>query len=166
MGRPRAAVFVRGFAGLIKINAKGRCSDQSRANIGRQDLRGRMSPRFWVRLWLFSAAAIMPWPLPADADPSHLFVVIVPPARRPSPPPAPNFPPQAPLQWAPHPSQGLTPGRRSPTARCYAGAYVCPLTRPEHVGQPCTCGTPSGTLQGRALIPPSRDISGRPLPNG
>jgi len=45
------------------------------------------------------------------------------------------------MQWAPPPAMGLTPGLRSPTALCYAGANVCPLTQPEHIGEPCTCGT-------------------------
>ena len=45
-----------------------------------------------------------------------------------------RFPAQPPLQWAPPPAMGLTPGLRSPTARCYAGADVCPLAQPEHVG--------------------------------
>jgi hypothetical protein len=57
------------------------------------------------------------------------------------------------------PCAGPDPGIPSPTARCYAGNNVCPLTQADNVGQSCTCGT----TMGRALIPPSHDISGRPL---
>ena len=119
-----------------------------------------------LQLSMLGVVAVTSWPLSADADARHLFVVIMPPARQPSPPPPPSFSSQAPLQWAPPLSLGLTPGRRSPTALCYADTYVCPLTQPERVGETCTCGTPSGLLQGRALIPPSRDIGAQPIGGG
>ena len=124
-----------------------------------------MFQQFWVRLCVFGVAAMTSWPLSANPDAGRVIVVIVPPARQPSPPPPPSFPLQPPLQWAPPPALGLTPGRRSPTALCYAGTYVCPLTQPEQVGEPCLCGPPSDLLQGRALIPPSREISERQFPN-
>ncbi len=55
---------------------------------------------------------------------------------------------------------GAIPGLRSPTARCYAGGRDCPLEQPDRVGEPCSCG---GALLGRALIPPSHDITGKPV---
>jgi hypothetical protein len=120
---------------------------------------GQMSRRLSVRDCILIAAAMMIlWPLSTDANTRQVFVVIVPQARQPRPPP-PIFPAQPPLQWAPPYSLGLTPGRRSPTARCYAGTQVCPLSRPEHVGEACACGITAG----RALIPPSHDIAGTPL---
>src|ERR1700730_6769372 len=118
-----------------------------------------MSRHISVRDCLLFAAAMMLWPLSTDADTRQVFGVIVPRARRPAPPP-PMFSAQPPLQWAPPYSLGLTPGRRSPTARCYAGTQVCPLSRPEHVGEACACGITAG----RALIPPSQDNLGRSSP--
>ena len=119
-----------------------------------------ISPRFRVRVGLLIAAAMVSWPFSAGADTEHLVVVIVP-SFRPASPMPPAFSSQPPLQWAPPPAMGLTPGLRSPTARCYAGANVCPLAQPEHVGASCSCGTAAGTTEGRALIPPSHDIAGR-----
>jgi hypothetical protein len=110
------------------------------------------------------AGATMLSPLLAEADGRHVLVVIVPPARQPSPPPQ-IFPPQPALQWAPPLPLGLTPGRRSPPPRCYADTHVCPVTRPEDVGGPCTCDTKSGPVGGRALIPPSRDVTDEPPRN-
>ncbi len=120
--------------------------------------KGQMSRHLSVRDCILIAAAMMLWPLSTDADTRQVFVVIVPQVRQPRPPP-PIFPAQPPLQWAPPYSLGLTPGRRSPSARCYAETQVCPLSQPEHVGEACTCGMTTG----RALIPPSHDIAGTPL---
>ena len=114
--------------------------------------------RFCIRLCMLTAAAMASWPFSVDADTGRSFVVIMPPVRPPSPPER-AVPPQPPLQWAPPPAMGLTPGLRSPKALCYAGANVCPLTQPEHIGESCTCGIEGRTLPGRALIPPSHDIS-------
>jgi hypothetical protein len=82
------------------------------------------------------------------------------PSFRPASPPPPAFSTQPPLQWAPPPAMGLTPGRRSLTARCYAGANIRPLAQPDHVGVSCSCDT---AVTGRPLIPPSHEIGGRPL---
>jgi hypothetical protein len=90
-----------------------------------------------------------------------IFVVLVPQARPPSPPPYIQAPPA--LLWAPPPSPGVTPGTRSPPARCYTDIEVCELARPADVGKACTCDTPDGHVTGRALIPPSHDSSGRQL---
>jgi hypothetical protein len=114
--------------------------------------------RFFMRLCMLTAAGTASWPVSVDADTVRPFVVIVPPVRPPSPPER-AVPAQPALQWAPPPAMGLTPGLRSPTALCYAGANVCPLMQPDQIGEPCTCGT-GGPLLGRALIPPSHDISG------
>ena len=103
-------------------------------------------------------AAMVSWPFSVDADTGRPFVVIVPPVRPPSPPER-AIPAQPAFQWAPPFAMGLTPGLRSPTARCYAGANVCPLMQPEHIGESCTCGIEGRPLPGRALIPPSHDIS-------
>jgi hypothetical protein len=116
--------------------------------------------RFCMRLCTLTVAVMASWPFPVDADTGRPLplVVIMPPVRPPSPPEL-AVPAQPALQWAPPPAMGLTPGLRSPTALCYAGADVCPLTQPEHIGKPCTWGT-GGPLLGRTLIPPSHDISG------
>jgi len=114
--------------------------------------------RFCMRLCMLTAVGMASWPCSVGADTNRTFVVIMPPVRPPSPPER-AVPAQPTLQWAPPPAMGLTPGLRSPTALCYAGASVCPLTQPEHIGEPCTCGT-GGPLLGRTLIPPSHDISG------
>ena len=114
--------------------------------------------RFCIRLCILTAAAMASWLSPVDADTGRPLVVIVPPARPPSPPER-TVPAQPALQWAPPLAMGLTPGLRSPTARCYAGPNVCPLTQPEHIGESCTCGMEGRPLPGRALIPPSHDIS-------
>ena len=105
--------------------------------------------RFCMRLCMLTVAGMASWPFSVDADTGRPppLVVIVPPVRPPSPPER-AVPAQPALQWAPPPAMGLTPGLRSPTALCYAGANVCPLTQPEHIGEPCTCGsrrTSSGT---------------------
>src|ERR1700722_18412426 len=121
-----------------------------------------ISPRFWVRVRMLVAAAMASWPLSAGADTEHVVVVVIPTFRSASPPP-PEFPTQPALQWAPPSAIGLTPGLRTPPARCYAGANVCPLAQPGHVGASCSCGTAAGATEGRALIPPSHDITGRPL---
>jgi hypothetical protein len=122
-----------------------------------RDPYGQMSRYLSFRVCILIAAAMMLWPPSTDADTRHLFLVIVPQARQSTPPPI--FSAQPPLQWALPYSLGLTPGRRSPTARCYAGTQVCALSRPEHVGEACACGITAG----RALIPPSHDIAGTPL---
>jgi hypothetical protein len=114
--------------------------------------------RFCIRLCMLTGAALVSWPFSVGADIGRPFVVIVPPVRPPSPPER-TVPAQPALQWAPPLAMGLTPGLRSPTARCYAGANVCPLTQPEHIGESCTCGIEGRPLPGRALIPPSHDIS-------
>jgi hypothetical protein len=111
-----------------------------------------------IRLCMLTATAMTSWLSPVDADTGRPLVVIVPPVRPPSPPER-AVPAQPALQWAPPLAMGLTPGLRSPTARCYAGPNVCPLTQPEHIGESCTCGMEGRPLPGRALIPPSRDIS-------
>ena len=115
--------------------------------------------RFCIRLCMLTAAAMASWLSSVDADTGRPLVVIVPPVRPPSPPER-TVPAQPALQWAPPLAMGLTPGLRSPTARCYAGSNVCPLTRPEHIGESCICGTTGAPLLGRALIPPSHDIFG------
>jgi hypothetical protein len=117
--------------------------------------------RFCMRLCMLTVAAMVSWPFSVDADTGRPppIVVIVPPVRPPSPPER-AIPAQPALQWAPPVAAGLMPGLRSPTALCYAGANVCPLTQPGHIGESCTCGTADGPLLGRALIPASHDISG------
>ena len=116
----------------------------------------RMFSNLWVRVCVLVAPTMLSWPLSATADTGHSFVVIVPSFRPPNPP-SPALPAQPAWQWAPPPPLGLTPGIPSPTARCYARTNVCPLTPADNLGQSCTCGTTTG----RALIPPSHDISGR-----
>ena len=118
----------------------------------------RIARWHWVRICMLIAAATASWPVFAGADTGHVVVVIVP-SFRPESPPPPRFPAQPPLQWAPPPAMGLTPGLRPPTARCYAGANVCPLAQPEQAGAYCSCDA----TEGRALIPPSHDVTGRPL---
>ncbi len=115
-----------------------------------------------IRCCLLIVAAVVLQPDRGIADNRHFFVVITPPPR-PQPSPQPSFPVQPPLQWAPPLALGRTPGVRSPTARCYAGTQVCPLPDPGRVGEPCSCATEGATQLGRALIPPSYDIAGRPL---
>jgi len=109
---------------------------------------------------LVVAASAVGLPRTAMADPRPLLVVIVPPARVPEPQPPPQAPPQK--LWLPEVARGPLPGSPSPVARCYAATAVCPLDRPEQVGQACTCTAPGGATSGRALIPPSRDMTGRP----
>ena len=97
----------------------------------------RIARWHWVRICMLIAAATASWPVLAGADTGHVVVVIVP-SFRPESPPPPRFPAQPPLQWAPPPAMGLTPGLRPPTARCYAGANVCPLAQPElYAARPC-----------------------------
>ena len=105
---------------------------------------------------LIAAATASVLLVPATADPRRVLVVIMPPARVPGPPPSAS---QAspPIVWLPPAALGPLPGAPSPAPRCYAGTNVCPLARPEQVGQACTCATSGGLAAGRALIPPSRD---------
>ncbi len=117
------------------------------------DPRAYMSRCLCVRLGILVAAAMVPPPVSAH---DRTFVVIVPAPPRPSPPPPRIFSPQPPLQWMPPPALGLTPGIPSPTARCYAGRYVCTAAQPEHLGERCTCATSRGPVTGQILIPPSR----------
>jgi hypothetical protein len=124
-------------------------------------VRHHMSPVFWVRVRMLVAGAMVSWACSAAADTRPPVVVIMPPPRPSSPPPA-AFSAQPALQWAPRPAVGLTPGVRSPTPLCYADAHVCPLAQPEHVGESCICGAVPGGTVGRALIPPSHDVAGRP----
>jgi len=116
-----------------------------------------MSSRFASALFVLVAGWVS-WPNAAIPDNRRLFVIIAPPPL-PQPAPQHSFPIQPPLQWAPAPALGAIPGRRSPPARCYAGDRDCPLEQTDRVGKPCSCG---GALLGRALIPPSHDISGKP----
>jgi hypothetical protein len=74
-----------------------------------------MAPWLWVRLCMLIGAAMASWPVSGGADTGHVVVVIVPSFRPASPPPQ-RFRAQAPLQWAPPPAMGLTPGQRSPAA--------------------------------------------------
>ena len=41
------------------------------------------------------------------------------------------------------------PYNAAPSARCYAGAYVCPLRQPVTVGSPCSCPTDHTRAAGR-----------------
>ena len=118
--------------------------------------------RVSTRLWLLLAAVLILEPNRVFADREHVIVIISPPFRA-SSQPQPIFLPQPPLQWAPPVALGLTPGIRSPTARCYAELEVCPLADPQGIGEPCTCVTAGATQRGRGLIPPSRDFAGRQL---
>ena len=52
------------------------------------------------------------------------------------------------------------PGPRLPAARCYAKGHDCPLDQPDRLGKSCSCG---GAVLGRALIPLSRDVTGKPV---
>ena len=90
-----------------------------------------------------------------------VVVVLIPQARQPPSPPVIQAPPA--LLWAPPPTPGLTPGTRSPAAKCYTATDVCPLAQPNRVGEACTCDTAGRQARGRALIPPSHDNSGRQL---
>src|SRR6476646_708194 len=104
-----------------------------------------------ARLCMVIAAALVSLSA-VSADAGQLFVVIVPLPRPPDPPPV--IIPAPPLQWAPPPTIGLTPGVPSPAARCYAGPHVCQLERTERVGEGCTCDTPSG--HDRACLDPTK----------
>ena len=126
-----------------------------------------MPARACLRLCLLiTAATASGLPVPATADPRRGIVVIMPPARlQGPPPPASEAPP--PKLWLPPAALGPVPGAPSPAPRCYAGTSVCSLARPEQVGQACTCTTPPwGPTTGRALIPPSHDITGHPVRTG
>lgn len=37
----------------------------------------------------------------------------------------------------------------APSGRCFASAYVCPVSRPGPVGAPCSCPTNTGRASGR-----------------
>src|SRR5689334_3899316 len=121
-----------------------------------------MSWRFCTRFLLLTAMAVVLQLSHATADDGHVFIVIVP-QPLPQPPPQAPSSVQPPLQWAPPLARGATPGVRSPTALCYVGTYVCPLQNPDRPGEPCSCDATGAARLGRALIPPSHDISGRPL---
>ena len=129
------------------------------------DVRLRMPARACLLLCLLIAAATASVPsVPAVADPRHVFVVIMPPARVPAPPPpaSQDLPPKL---WLPPAAMGPMPGAPSPAALCYAGANVCPLARPGQAGQAWTCTAPGGPMTGRALIPPSHDVIGHSARN-
>jgi len=117
-----------------------------------------MSSRCSLALFVLIAAAVS-WPDAALSDNRHVIVVITPPPR-PQPSPRPSFPAQPPLQWAPPLALGAMPGPRLPAARCYAKGHDCPLDQPDRLGKSCSCG---GAVLGRALIPPSRDVTGKPV---
>jgi hypothetical protein len=119
---------------------------------------GRMFVKLSAKFGMLVTAAVMSSPLPAAAG----WVFFVPSVRAPDPPPA-TYSAQPALQWAPPPARGFQPGHRSPVARCYAGVNVCPLQQPDQVGQSCTCTSAGGRVLGRALIPPSHDVSGGAL---
>jgi hypothetical protein len=90
-----------------------------------------------------------------------VVVVLVPQARPLPTPPVIQAPPAQ--LWAPPLTPGLTPGPRSPAAKCYTSTDICALAQPDRVGEACTCDTAGRQLRGRALIPPSHDSSGRQL---
>jgi len=145
---------IHGAARPMKLVSHGRGGGSSRS---RRPQMGWMLSNLWVRVCVLVAATMLSWPLSATAETGHSFVVIVPSFRPPNPPP-PSALAQPAWQWAPPPPLGLTPGIPSPAARCYARTDVCPLTPAGNIGQSCNCGTTTG----RALIPPSHDILGRP----
>jgi hypothetical protein len=151
---PRIQPYIVGYSGTVDLQTK---RPERRVSKPRPSscLHG---VRFCIRLCILTASAMASCLSSVDADTGRPLVVIVPPVRPPSPPKR-AVPAQPALQWAPPLAMGLTPGLRSPTARCYAGSNVCPLTQPEHIGESCTCGTEDRPLPGRALIPPSHDIS-------
>jgi hypothetical protein len=121
-----------------------------------------MPARACLHLYLLIAAATASLPPdPAIADPRRVIVVVMPPVRVPGPPPSASQAPP-PIVWLPPAALGPLPGSPSPAPRCYAGTNVCPLARPEQVGQACTCITPGGPATGRALIPPNHDVAGHP----
>ena len=122
-----------------------------------------MSARYLAEFRCLIPAVTLSLALLSHADAREVSVVVVPFFLPPPSPPQPAFRPEPELQWSLPFAIGRMPGLRSPTARCYARATVCPLARPEQVGEACTCETASGSTTGEALIPPSHDISGRPL---
>jgi hypothetical protein len=115
-----------------------------------------MSSRYFIALFVL-IAAVVSWPSPAVPGGRQIFVVITPPPR-PQPHPHQSFPTQLPLQWTPPLALGAIPGRRLPTARCYVKGRNCPVDQPDRLGKSCTCGD---ALPGHAMIPPSRDITGK-----
>ena len=116
-----------------------------------------------VRTCLFLAAAWLLQAGPVAADNGRRIIVVTVPVPILNPSPPRVVPAQPALQWEPPPALGPIPGARSPTARCFAGSDVCPLPNPDRVGEPCTCLIAGANHEGRALIPPSRDVTGRPL---
>ena len=86
-----------------------------------------------VLLCVLLAAAMVAWPrFPADADPRHLFVVIVPLQHPPSPLPL-AVPTPAP-RWTPPRAGGAYARTSISYTRCYAGTSDYPVSRPEQVG--------------------------------
>src|SRR6266702_8557744 len=69
---------------------------------------GRMFIKLSAKICMLITAAMMSWPLPADAG----WVFFVPSARAPDPPPA-TYTAQPALQWTPPPARGFQPGHRS-----------------------------------------------------
>ena len=122
-----------------------------------------MSARNSAEFRCLGAAAMLSLALVSHVDAREVSVVVVPLFLPPPSPPQPAFRPQPPLQWPLPFAIGRMPGVRSPTTRCYARATVCPLARPEQVGEACTCKIAVGPATGEALIAPSHDIFGRPL---
>lgn len=57
------------------------------------------------------------------------------------------YPPPPPVVYAPEPY--TAPSFPATPARCYAGAYVCPLDRAGPVGAPCSCPGDRGRVTGR-----------------
>ena len=98
------AIATFDWARLIRWNHKSRPFEKGS--------NGRMFRHFSVRDCTLIAALMMLWSLSTDADTRHLFVVIVPQARQPTPPP-PNFPAQPPLI----PLGGLPNGHPLPSCR-------------------------------------------------
>ncbi len=95
-----------------------------------------------VRRWFLAAAAAMMALQAAGAAEAHwrgnggVYVGVAPPLHAPAypyrhGPPVYHAPPAA-------------------TEGCYAGAWVCLLEAPAHVGMPCACPTGRGQAWGRA----------------
>jgi hypothetical protein len=134
---------------FVSINRIGRC-------LAERKHQSHMSSRYFFA-WFVLVAAAVSWPGAAASGGRQVFVVITPPAR-PQPQPPQSFPPQLPLQWTPSPALGSIPGRRLPAARCFTKERDCPLEQLDRLGKSCSCGD---ALPGRAMIPPSRDITGK-----
>jgi len=99
-----------------------------------------------VRRWSLALAAGAAALLAAGAAQAHwhgsggFYVGVAPPLY------APAYPYHRPYHYAPpvyHAPPAATEG-------CYAGAWVCPLEAPAHVGMPCACPTGRGQAWGRA----------------